>query len=93
MLNLKQKMNRSRKKWRQRWKKLMTIDICVKTMETIIIKIDVNLLSNKKDYIKWTSESGYMPQKIFFTKDFFSVLVYIKWLLVNIFQTTIVLLK
>ena len=27
--------------------------------------IDVRLVSNKKDYLKWTSKPSYMSQKIF----------------------------
>ena len=27
-------------------------------------RIDVRLVSNKKDYLKWTPKPSYMPQKI-----------------------------
>ena len=36
-----------------------------KIMETFKNRIDVKLVSNKKNYLKWTSKPGYMPQKIF----------------------------
>ena len=34
-----------------------------KTMEKVRNKIDVKLVNNKKDYLKWTSKASYMPQK------------------------------
>ena len=34
-------------------------------MEKITNLIDVKLVSNKKDYLKWTSKRSYMPQNIF----------------------------
>ena len=34
-------------------------------MENLRNRIDVNLVSNKKDYLKWTSKPGYMSHKIF----------------------------
>ena len=36
-----------------------------KTMENFKNGIDVKLVSKKKDYMKWTSKSSYMSQKIF----------------------------
>ena len=36
-----------------------------KTMEKIRKRITVKLVSKKKDYLKWTSKSSYMSQKIF----------------------------
>ena len=36
-----------------------------KTMENLRNRIDVRLVSNKKDYLKWTSKSSYMSHKIF----------------------------
>ena len=36
-----------------------------KTMENLRNRIDVKLLSNKKDYLNWTSKLGYMLHKIF----------------------------
>ena len=34
-------------------------------METLRNRIDVKLVSNKKDYLKWTSKPSYMSHKIF----------------------------
>ena len=34
-------------------------------MENLRNRIDVKLVSNKKDYLKWTSKPSYMSQKIF----------------------------
>ena len=34
-------------------------------METLRNKIDVKLVSNKKNYLKWTSKPNYMSQEIF----------------------------
>ena len=36
-----------------------------KRMENFRNRIDVRLVSNKNDYLKWTSKSNYMSQKIF----------------------------
>ena len=36
-----------------------------KTMENLRNRINVKLLSNKKDYLKWTSKPSYMSHKIF----------------------------
>ena len=36
-----------------------------KTMENLRNKIDVKLVSNKKDYLKWESKASYMSYKIF----------------------------
>ena len=36
-----------------------------KTMENLRNRLDVRLVSNKKDYLKWTSKPSYMSQKIF----------------------------
>ena len=49
------------------WKalsKVMNNDIYSKSMEKLRNKIDVKLVSNKKDYLKWTSKPSYMSQKI-----------------------------
>ena len=35
------------------------------TMENLRNRIDVKLVSNKKDYLKWTSKPSYMSHKIF----------------------------
>ena len=34
-------------------------------MENVRNRIDVKLVSNKKDYLKWTSKPSYMSHKIF----------------------------
>ena len=36
-----------------------------KTMENLRNGIDVKLVNNEKDYLKWTSKLSYMSQKIF----------------------------
>ena len=36
-----------------------------KTMENLRNRINVKLVSNKKDYLKWTSKPSYMSHKIF----------------------------
>ena len=36
-----------------------------KTMENLRNRIDVKLVSNKKDYLKWESKPSYMSHKIF----------------------------
>ena len=36
-----------------------------KTMENLRNKIDVKLVSNQKDYMKWTAKPSYMSQNIF----------------------------
>ena len=36
-----------------------------KTMENVRNRIDVTLVSNEKDYLKWTSKPRYMLHKIF----------------------------
>ena len=36
-----------------------------KTKENLRNSFDVRLVSNKKSYLKWTSKSSYMSQKIF----------------------------
>ena len=57
--------NRSRKKWRQRWKRVVQINeqYCIwknngKLMEIQNNgnRIDIKLVSNKKDYLKCTSK-------------------------------------
>ena len=35
-----------------------------KTMENLINRIDIRLVSNKKDYLKWTSKPSYLSHKI-----------------------------
>ena len=62
------KKNRSRKengdKDGKTLHKLINNDVYGK-MEKLRNRIDVTLVSNKKDYLKWTSKKGYMPHKIF----------------------------
>ena len=36
-----------------------------KTMENLRNRIDIKLVSDKKDYLKWTSKQSYMSHKIF----------------------------
>ena len=36
-----------------------------KTMENLRNRIDVKFVSNKKDYLKWTSKPSYRSQKFF----------------------------
>ena len=36
-----------------------------KTMENLRNRIDAQLVSNKKDYLKWTSKPSYMSHKLF----------------------------
>ena len=43
---------------------LMNNTVYGKTMENLRNRIDVKLVSNKKDYIKWTSKSCSMSQRI-----------------------------
>ena len=45
--------------------KLMNNAVYGKTMENLRNRIDVKLVSNKKDYLKWTSKPSYMSHKIF----------------------------
>ena len=44
---------------------LMNNIVYSKTMENLRNRIDVNFVSNEKDYLKWTSKPGFMPQNIF----------------------------
>ena len=45
--------------------KLMNNVVYDKNMKNLRNRIDVKLVSNKKNYLKWTSKSSYMPRKIF----------------------------
>ena len=45
--------------------KLMNNAVYGKTVENLRNRIDVKLVSNKKDYLKWTSKPSYMSHKIF----------------------------
>ena len=63
-----QKKNRSIKngdKDRKALYKLMNNIVDRKLMENLRNTIDLKLVSNKKDYLKWTSKPSYMPHKIF----------------------------
>ena len=44
--------------------KLMNNAVYAKTMENFRNKIDARIVSNKKDYLKWTSKPSNMSQKI-----------------------------
>ena len=62
------KKNRSRKKWWQRWESVVQINkqCCIwKNNGKFKNGIDVKLVSNHKDYLKWTSKPSYMSHKIF----------------------------
>ena len=43
----------------------MNNTVCRKRMENLRNRINVKLVSNKKDYVKWTSKPSYMSHKIF----------------------------
>ena len=45
--------------------KLMNSAIYGKTMKKLRNRIDVRLVDNEKDYLRWTSKSSYMWHKIF----------------------------
>ena len=45
--------------------KLMKNVVYVEIMENLRNRIDVKLVSNKKDYLKWASKLAYMSHKIF----------------------------
>ena len=44
---------------------LMKNAVYGKTMENLRNRIDVKLVNNGKDYLKWTSKPSYMSKKIF----------------------------
>ena len=43
----------------------MSKAVCGKTMENLRNRIDVRLVSNEKDYLKWTSKPSFMSQTMF----------------------------
>ena len=45
--------------------KLMKNSVYGKTMQNLRNRINVKLVSNKKDYLKWTSKPTFMSHKIF----------------------------
>ena len=45
--------------------KLINYVVYQKTMENVRNRIDVKILRNKKNYLKWTSKPSYFSQKIF----------------------------
>ena len=54
----------NRDKDRKALYKLMKNVVYGKIMENLRKRIDVRLVSNKKDYLKWTSKLSYISQKI-----------------------------
>ena len=65
MLNLTQKRTEAEKNNNKDGKalyKLINNAVYGKTIENLN-RIDVRLVSNKKDYLKWTSKPSYMSQK------------------------------
>ena len=49
--------------------------VCRKIMENLRKRIEVELVSMKKDYLKWTFKPSYMSHKIF-DKDIFAICKY-----------------
>ena len=43
----------------------MKNDVYDKTIESLRNRIDLRLVSNERDYLKWTSKPRYMSKKIF----------------------------
>ena len=68
MSNLTEKKNRSRKKCWRKWKsvlKLINDAVYGKKIGNLRSRIDLRLVSNEKDFLKWTSKPSSMSQKIF----------------------------
>ena len=68
MLNSTQKDNRSRKNGQKDGKesyKSINNAVYGKTMKNLRNRIDVKLVSNKKDYLEWTSKPSFMSQNVF----------------------------
>ena len=42
----------------------MTNAVYIKAMENLRSRIDLKLVNNENDYLKWTSKPSYMSQKI-----------------------------
>ena len=66
----KQKKNRSRESCRRRSKRIIQVNdqCCIRRYNgNLRNKIETRLVSNKKDYLKWTSKPSYISQKMFGT--------------------------
>ena len=50
-------------KMKKTFYKLMSNAVYSKTMKNLRSRIDVRLVSNEKDYLKWTSKRSYIPHK------------------------------
>ena len=75
MFNSTHKKEQKQKKLWQRWKSVVQINeqCCIwKNNGKLKNRIDVKLVSNKKDYLKWTSKPSYMSHKIF-ENDLFAI--------------------
>ena len=53
--------------------RLMNNAVHGKTMENLRNRIDVRLMSNKEDYLKWTSKPSYMSQNLLFGNDLIAI--------------------
>ena len=75
MFNSTHKKEQKQKKLWQRRKSVVQINeqCCIwKNNGKLKNRIDVKLVSNKKDYLKWTSKPSYMSHKIF-ENDLFAI--------------------